>query len=104
MLVELTRMEGTKHGPLVASQLLDVAIRVTAIRGFVVAQMALLLDNAHFLTGGFSQRASMCEVLYAAAWICGEFSEYVIHILFYLYSLKLIQQDGEDVRLFEKNL
>jgi AP-3 complex subunit delta len=70
-------MEGTKHGPLVASQLLDVAIRVTAIRGFVVAQMALLLDNAHFLTGGFSQRASMCEVLYAAAWICGEFSEYV---------------------------
>ena len=77
VLVELTRMEGTKHGPLVASQLLDVAIRVTAIRGFVVAQMALLLDNAHFLTGGFSQRASMCEVLYAAAWICGEFSEYV---------------------------
>ncbi|XP_059468958.1 AP-3 complex subunit delta-1 [Neocloeon triangulifer] len=76
VLVELTRMEGTKHGPLVANQLLDVAIRVSAIRSFVVAQMALLLDNAHFITG-FSQRASMCEVLYAAAWICGEFSEFL---------------------------
>ncbi|XP_065337319.1 AP-3 complex subunit delta-1 isoform X1 [Cloeon dipterum] len=76
VLVELTRMEGTKHGPLVANQLLDVAIRVAAIRAFVVAQMALLLDNSHFITG-FSQRASMCEVLFAAAWICGEFSEFL---------------------------
>ncbi|KAF4530040.1 hypothetical protein B566_EDAN016336 [Ephemera danica] len=76
VLVELTRMEGTRHGPLVASQMLDVAIRVQAIRGFAVAQMSLLLDNVHFLTGS-AQRASMCEVLYAAAWICGEFSEFL---------------------------
>jgi AP-3 complex subunit delta-1 len=74
VLVELTRMEGTRHGPLVASQMLDVSIRVQAIRAFAVAQMSLLLDNVHFLTGS-AQRASMCEVLYAAAWICGEFSE-----------------------------
>lgn len=76
ILVELTRLEGTRHGHLIASQMLDVAIRVKAIRVFAVAQMAMLLDNAHLLTGNM-QRNGICEVLYAAAWICGEFSEYV---------------------------
>lgn len=74
ILVELTRLEGTRHGHLIASQMLDVAIRVKAIRIFAVAQMATLLDNAHLLTGNM-QRNGICEVLYAAAWICGEFSE-----------------------------
>uniref|UniRef100_A0A3Q1I2F4 Adaptor related protein complex 3 subunit delta 1 n=1 Tax=Acanthochromis polyacanthus TaxID=80966 RepID=A0A3Q1I2F4_9TELE len=73
ILVELTRLEGTRHGHLIASQMLDVAIRVKAIRVFAVAQMATLLDNAHLLTGNM-QRNGICEVLYAAAWICGEFS------------------------------
>ncbi|XP_033322431.1 adaptor-related protein complex 3, delta 1 subunit-like garnet isoform X1 [Megalopta genalis] len=72
VLVELTRMEGTKHGPLVATQLLDVAIRVQAIRKYAVRQCALLLENSYLLTG--QPRATMSEVLYAAAWICGEFS------------------------------
>uniref|UniRef100_A0A8D0AAQ2 AP-3 complex subunit delta-1 n=1 Tax=Sander lucioperca TaxID=283035 RepID=A0A8D0AAQ2_SANLU len=76
ILVELTRLEGTRHGHLIASQMLDVAIRVKAIRVFAVAQMATLLDNAHLLTGNV-QRKGICEVLYAAAWICGEFSEHL---------------------------
>ncbi|XP_016356158.1 AP-3 complex subunit delta-1-like isoform X2 [Sinocyclocheilus anshuiensis] len=76
ILVELTRLEGTRHGHLIASQMLDVAIRVKAIRGFAVAQMATLLDNAHLLTGN-TQHNGICEVLYAAAWICGEFSEHL---------------------------
>ncbi|KAF3420160.1 hypothetical protein E2986_09410 [Frieseomelitta varia] len=63
---------GTKHGPLVATQLLDVAIRVQAIRKYAVQQCALLLENSYLLTG--QPRATMSEVLYAAAWICGEFS------------------------------
>ncbi|KAJ8378563.1 hypothetical protein AAFF_G00238680 [Aldrovandia affinis] len=76
ILVELTRLEGTRHGHLIASQMLDVSIRVKAIRAFAVAQMATLLDNAHLLTGN-AQRNGICEVLYAAAWICGEFSEHL---------------------------
>ncbi|XP_033212588.1 AP-3 complex subunit delta-1 isoform X2 [Belonocnema kinseyi] len=72
VLVDLTRMEGTKHGQLVATQLLDVAIRVKAIRKYAVQQCALLLENACLLAG--QPRATMSEVLYAAAWICGEFS------------------------------
>nr|XP_020636445.1 AP-3 complex subunit delta-1 isoform X2 [Pogona vitticeps] len=76
ILVELTRLEGTRHGHLIASQMLDVAIRVKAIRRFAVSQMAMLLDNAHLLASN-TQRNGICEVLYAAAWICGEFSEHL---------------------------
>ena len=76
VLVELTRMEGTSHGPLIASQMMDVAIRVETIRGFAVSQMALLLENYHLLIGS-GQSKSSCEVLYAAAWICGEFSSHL---------------------------
>lgn len=74
ILVELTRLEGTRHGHLIAAQMLDVAIRVKAIRRFAVSQMAMLLDNAHLIASN-TQRNGICEVLYAAAWICGEFSE-----------------------------
>ncbi|KAK6990578.1 AP-3 complex subunit delta-1-like isoform X2, partial [Biomphalaria glabrata] len=76
ILVELTRMEGTRHGRLIANQMLDVAIRVQAIRHFAVSQMAILLDNSHILANN-SQRNGICEVLHAAAWICGEFSEHL---------------------------
>ncbi|KAH9491695.1 AP-3 complex subunit delta-1 [Bulinus truncatus] len=76
ILVELTRMEGTRHGRLIANQMLDVAIRVQAIRHFAVSQMAILLENSHILANN-SQRNGICEVLHAAAWICGEFSEHL---------------------------
>ncbi|PNJ03178.1 AP3D1 isoform 4, partial [Pongo abelii] len=76
ILVELTRLEGTRHGHLIAAQMLDVAIRVKAIRKFAVSQMSALLDSAHLLASS-TQRNGICEVLYAAAWICGEFSEHL---------------------------
>lgn len=77
VLVELTRIEGTKHGLTIASQMLDVAVRVQAVRAFSVSQMAVLLDNTHLLVGS-GQRNSICEVLYAAAWICGEYSDLLL--------------------------
>ncbi|XP_033106774.1 AP-3 complex subunit delta-1-like isoform X2 [Anneissia japonica] len=78
ILVELTRIEGTKHGRLIASQMLDVAIRVKAIRPFAVSQMASLLENFHLLSGASMQTNSRCEVLYAAAWIIGEFPGHLV--------------------------
>lgn len=39
VLVDLTRIYGTHHGKLIASQLLDVAVRVQSIRHFAVQQM-----------------------------------------------------------------
>lgn len=74
VLVELSRVEGgTEHGGLIAQQLLDVAIRVEAIRPFVTKQMAILLENSHL----FLNNSSVSEVLYASAWICGEFADYI---------------------------
>lgn len=71
VLVELITLEaGSKHGGLIAEQLLDVAIRVPVVRQFAVNEMSSLLDT--FAVS--SQSDSMYEVLYAAAFIVGEFS------------------------------
>ncbi|KAI8121240.1 AP-3 complex subunit delta [Lucilia cuprina] len=73
VLVELIQLEaGSKHGRLIAEQLLDVAIRVPVVRQFAVNEMTNLLDT--FTVS--SQSNSMYEVLYAAAWIVGEFSKF----------------------------
>ncbi|KAH8273310.1 hypothetical protein KR018_010846 [Drosophila ironensis] len=70
VLVELIQLEaGSRHGRLIAEQLLDVAIRVPVVRQFAVNEMTNLLD-----TFVLAQSSSMYEVLYAAAWIVGEFS------------------------------
>ena len=39
ILVEMTKFEGTKHGKLIADQMLNVAIRVKDVRPFAVRQM-----------------------------------------------------------------
>ncbi|XP_037938208.1 AP-3 complex subunit delta [Teleopsis dalmanni] len=71
VLVELIQLEaGSKHGRLIAEQLLDVAIRVPVVRQFAVNEMTSLLNT--FTVS--AQSNSMYEVLYAAAWIVGEFS------------------------------
>ena len=72
VLVELAQIDGSKHGSLIASQMMDVTIRVDSIRAFSVRQMSLLLQNHHLLLS--SQRGCSTDVLFAAAWICGEFS------------------------------
>ena len=77
---------------ILAEQMMDVTIRVQAIRQFATQQMALLIDNSavimhRFLNNSFktwsgfncvhfrSKRQSGSEVLYAAAWLVGEFCE-----------------------------
>ena len=59
VLVELSRTEGgTKHGKLIAKQMMDVAIRVSSIRSFAVSQMALLVENHTILLG------KICTLMY----------------------------------------
>ncbi|XP_050083853.1 AP-3 complex subunit delta [Anopheles aquasalis] len=71
VLVELILLEsGSKHGQLIAAQLLDVAIRVQAVRSFAVNEMATLLASYPVCS---VPNGTMHEVLYAAAWIVGEF-------------------------------
>eukprot|EP00795_Rhopilema_esculentum_P004963 gene4963-21309_t len=75
-LVQLSSIENTKHGKLIASQMLDVSIRVKAVRNYAVKMLSQLLEKINLLTSG-AHKEGFCEVLYAAAWISGEFSDYI---------------------------
>lgn len=71
VLVELAQMDfSLKQGSVIGAQLMDVCIRVQAIRAFAVAEMAQLLD----VYASAQQFSVLQEVLYAAAWLCGEFA------------------------------
>lgn len=74
VLVELTKMKSTNHGKQLGDQMMDVAIRVVAVRKFTIGQMAILLENSHLFAHN-SQKDGICEILFAAAWLCGEFAE-----------------------------
>ena len=69
VLVRLTRVPGNEQGKLIADQFLDVAVRVEAVRRFAVKQMILLLQDQYF----YNCQSQIVEVLYAAAWVAGEF-------------------------------
>ena len=75
VLVELTHVQGTKHGKRISDQLLDVCIRVQVIREFGVQNMVQLLHDTR-LTAENPTENGICEVLYAASWIVGEFNVY----------------------------
>lgn len=84
VLVTLASIEGgTSHGNLIAQQLLDVAVRVKEVRPYAVKQMAAILNH----TDKFSTNFSVTEVLYAASWICGEYSEFLPNKLDTMYNL-----------------
>lgn len=90
VLVELIQLEaGSKHGSIIAEQILDVTIRVESVRKFSVNEMGNLIN-------GFpcsSQTSTMYEVLYAAAWLIGEFAreiEVPFEVLKILLQLKPI--------------
>lgn len=82
VLVELIQLEGnSRHGAVIATQLLDVAIRVHAVRAFAVKEMTTLLTNfPEQSSARQNANASMFEVLYAAAWIVGEFSQHAVDL------------------------
>eukprot|EP01105_Mastigella_eilhardi_P006852 TRINITY_DN18364_c0_g1_i1.p1 TRINITY_DN18364_c0_g1~~TRINITY_DN18364_c0_g1_i1.p1 ORF type:complete len:1197 (-),score=331.30 TRINITY_DN18364_c0_g1_i1:42-3449(-) len=75
VLCELTRVQGTKHGRLIADQFMDVIIRVATIRVYAVQQMLLLLKEPRFLSNPVE--GGVCEVLDAVAFVIGEYNAYL---------------------------
>src|SRR5437870_4106172 len=83
-LLELSHTQGTKHGELIASQFMDVIIRVKVARPFGVKNMVTssIGKKVHCLLNSFQVsllrditllsdnpvEGGNCEVLYAAAW------------------------------------
>ncbi|KAI6223058.1 AP-3 complex subunit delta [Aphelenchoides fujianensis] len=99
VLVELTKVEGSKHGVLIGEQIQDVTVRV---------QWPLLVENAHLLLStSSSQRKNICEVLLAAAWICGEYAEHVCDIptvLGAMLRIKLSLTPGNLLSVYVQNI
>ncbi|XP_047122468.1 AP-3 complex subunit delta-1 isoform X2 [Hydra vulgaris] len=79
ILIKLSSVEGTKHGRVIANQVLDVVVRVKAVRSYAVPVFAKLFDQPLMFIG-INEKNTSCEVLFAAAWIAGEFAEYVENI------------------------
>lgn len=72
MLIRLTTMKGLSHGKLLSSQLMDVLIRVPAMREYGIKALEPLLSSAHFISET-AEGSDKFEVLYAAAYLTGEF-------------------------------
>ncbi|KDQ63013.1 hypothetical protein JAAARDRAFT_75593 [Jaapia argillacea MUCL 33604] len=72
VLVDLAYVASTNVGMEIRNQLVDVVGRVRGVRGFAVRLMGKLLDDDEFV-GGRDEEGSCVEVLWAAAWICGEY-------------------------------
>ena len=79
ILIQITLMHGTQHGEEVKEQCIDISIRVISIRPYAVEVMLTLLLNYHLMDG--VNMIVLNEVLKAAAWIVGEYSDILIKII-----------------------
>ena len=73
VLLALAVMQGGKHGQQVADQLIEISLRVDTVRHYAVESMLSMLMDDKLILGG--ARATVSEVLKAAAWIVGEYSD-----------------------------
>jgi AP-3 complex subunit delta len=72
VLVDLAHVANVDVGADIRDQLVDVVARVKGVRQFAVKLMYSLLSDDTFLRNS-SDEGSCSEVLWAAAWICGEY-------------------------------
>ncbi|EMD42246.1 hypothetical protein CERSUDRAFT_102602 [Gelatoporia subvermispora B] len=72
VLVDLAYVAGVSVGEQIRDQLLDIAVRVRGARRFAVQLMIKVLSDDTFLFNA-SDEGSCAEILWAAAWICGEY-------------------------------
>jgi len=72
VLVDLAYVASVDVGLQIRDQLVDIVGRVRAARRYAVKLMVKLLNDDTFLLNA-SDEGSCAEVLWAAAWICGEY-------------------------------
>ncbi|CAG8663724.1 8239_t:CDS:10, partial [Funneliformis caledonium] len=76
VLVDLTYVAEVNVGELLAQQIMDVGVRVKSVRQYCVKTMQRLISDTTLLEN-CKLSDSNAEVLYAAAWISGEFCSYL---------------------------
>jgi len=97
VLVDLATISGTAHGQLVASQLMDVTVRVAPVRPFVVeAMLGLLLDTRLVLGPG---RATLHEVGRVCLCVCCVHLVGIQHSLIYTDAYSLSAPISPDMTL-----
>ena len=74
VLVDLAHVANVDVGVEIRDQLVDVVGRVRAVRPYAVKLMFTLLSDETILRNA-EDEGSCSEVLWAAAWICGEYCE-----------------------------
>lgn len=72
VIVKLAYIKGTKHADTLASQLLDVAVRVKSVRAFAAKAMVPILCEA---APEGAAMDSLSQVRRSAAWIVGEYAD-----------------------------
>ena len=95
-LIRLAHVRGIekKHGLLLKSQIMDVALRVLPVRKFAVAKMARILLDQKLRRTDAKEEFIIADVLPAAAWIVGEYS----HLIWDAHSEKI-----DDISMTELN-
>jgi len=79
VLVDLAHVANVDVGAQIRDQLVDVAGRVRGCRRYAVQLMYTLLCDSSIVRNA-AEEGNCSEVLYAAAWICGEYCRFVIKI------------------------
>ncbi|CCA68714.1 related to Adapter-related protein complex 3 delta 1 subunit [Serendipita indica DSM 11827] len=77
VLLDLIYIANVDIAAMICDQLVNVAVRVRASRAYAVQLMAKLLDDDGIVLGA-NDPTKCTGVLWAAAWICGEYSETVL--------------------------
>ncbi|KAH9982297.1 Clathrin/coatomer adaptor, adaptin-like protein [Lactifluus volemus] len=75
VLLDLTHIASVKVGDQIREQLVDIVARVRGVKRWAVELMTRLLRDETFLANS-QEEGSCAEVLWAAAWICGENSRW----------------------------
>ena len=71
VLLDLTYVASVKVGEQIRDQLVDIVARVRGVKRWAVELMTRLMRDDTFLANS-QEEGSCAEVLWAAAWICGE--------------------------------
>lgn len=73
VLIDLAYVAKAPIGSQLRASMLDVVSRVKSLRNYSVQLCQRILNDEHFSAGSLEGDENCFEVVYAAAWICGEY-------------------------------
>ncbi|KAK9762593.1 AP-3 complex subunit delta [Basidiobolus ranarum] len=76
VLVDLVYISEVNVGSQLSAQIMDVGVRVKSVRQYCVKMMSRLLSDIGLLEST-GRAESNSDILYGAAWICGEYCNYL---------------------------